>query len=85
VGGEGRGLESEASFLCNVLTYLGSCAIAWNLRHGVLMVRHDGMLMLQLGTRRQMRVEALTQAVCDLALNFAEDGDQKKMSRPFGE
>jgi hypothetical protein len=24
------------------------------------------------------------QAVCDLALNFAEDGEQKKMSRPFG-
>jgi hypothetical protein len=32
-----------------------------------------------------MRVEALTQAVCDLALNFAEDGDERKMSRPFGE
>ena len=32
-----------------------------------------------------IRIEALTQAICDLALNFAEDGDEKKMSRPFGE
>jgi hypothetical protein len=31
-----------------------------------------------------IRVEALTQGICDLALNFAEDGDEKKMSRPFG-
>lgn len=31
-----------------------------------------------------MRVEALTQAVCDLALSFGEGGDEKKMSRPFG-
>ncbi|CAM9697199.1 unnamed protein product [Chrysoparadoxa australica] len=30
-----------------------------------------------------MRVEALTQAVCDLALSFGEGG-KKKMSRPFG-
>lgn len=29
-------------------------------------------------------MEALTQGICDLALNFAEDGDEKKMSRPFG-
>lgn len=31
-----------------------------------------------------MRVEALTQAVCDLALSFGEGGGSKKMSRPFG-
>ena len=31
-----------------------------------------------------IRVEALTQGICDLALNFAEDGEEKKMSRPFG-
>ncbi|KAG5183929.1 proteasome subunit alpha [Tribonema minus] len=31
-----------------------------------------------------MRVEALTQAVCDVALSFGEDGGGKKMSRPFG-
>lgn len=33
-----------------------------------------------------MRVGALTQAVCDLALSFGEDGENKdsKMSRPFG-
>ncbi|KAJ1446260.1 proteasome subunit alpha [Pelagophyceae sp. CCMP2097] len=33
-----------------------------------------------------MQTEALTQAVCDLALSFGEDGDDKrsKMSRPFG-
>ena len=29
-------------------------------------------------------VETLVQAVCDLALSFGEDGDDKKMSRPFG-
>ncbi|KAJ8604921.1 hypothetical protein CTAYLR_004328 [Chrysophaeum taylorii] len=27
---------------------------------------------------------ALAQAVCDLALSFGEDGDDEKMSRPFG-
>eukprot|EP01084_Bolivina_argentea_P296088 509896_1 len=31
-----------------------------------------------------MRVEALTQAVCDLALSFGEGGGSSKMSRPFG-
>jgi 20S proteasome subunit alpha 5 len=31
-----------------------------------------------------MRVEALTQAVCDLALSFGDGGGGKKMSRPFG-
>lgn len=31
-----------------------------------------------------MPTAALTQAVCDLALSFGEDGDDKKMSRPFG-
>eukprot|EP00636_Phaeomonas_parva_P006780 CAMPEP_0118854148 /NCGR_PEP_ID=MMETSP1163-20130328/2472_1 /TAXON_ID=124430 /ORGANISM="Phaeomonas parva, Strain CCMP2877" /LENGTH=239 /DNA_ID=CAMNT_0006786827 /DNA_START=198 /DNA_END=917 /DNA_ORIENTATION=+ len=31
-----------------------------------------------------MRVEALTQSTCDLALGFGEDGDDNKMSRPFG-
>eukprot|EP00903_Cladosiphon_okamuranus_P006436 g6297.t1 len=31
-----------------------------------------------------MRVEALTQAVCDLALSFGEGGGSKTMSRPFG-
>jgi len=31
-----------------------------------------------------MPVEALTQAVCDLALKFGESGDEKAMSRPFG-
>jgi len=29
-------------------------------------------------------VEALVQAVCDLALSFGEDGKDKTMSRPFG-
>lgn len=29
-------------------------------------------------------VEALTQSTCDLALGFGEDGDESKMSRPFG-
>lgn len=31
-----------------------------------------------------IRVEALTQSICDLALGFGEDGDEKTMSRPFG-
>jgi len=31
-----------------------------------------------------IRTEALSQAVCDLALSFGESGDEKKMSRPFG-
>lgn len=33
-----------------------------------------------------MQTEALTQAICDLALSFGEDGEEKssKMSRPFG-
>ncbi len=31
-----------------------------------------------------MPVESLTQAVCDLALNFGESGESEKMSRPFG-
>lgn len=31
-----------------------------------------------------MPTAALTQAVCDLALSFGEDGDDTKMSRPFG-
>lgn len=31
-----------------------------------------------------MPVEALTQAVCDLALQFGESGEEKAMSRPFG-
>eukprot|EP00935_MAST-01C_sp_MAST-1C-sp1_P002557 g2557.t1 len=31
-----------------------------------------------------IKVESLTQAVCDLALGFGEDGDEKTMSRPYG-
>jgi 20S proteasome subunit alpha 5 len=31
-----------------------------------------------------MPVESMTQAVCDLAINFGESGDGAKMSRPFG-
>ena len=33
-----------------------------------------------------MRVESLTQAICDLALSFGEGGEENKskMSRPFG-
>jgi 20S proteasome subunit alpha 5 len=31
-----------------------------------------------------MPVESLTQAVCDLALQFGESGEEKAMSRPFG-
>ena len=31
-----------------------------------------------------MRTEALTQAVCDLALQFGESGEESTMSRPFG-
>jgi 20S proteasome subunit alpha 5 len=31
-----------------------------------------------------IKVESLTQAVCDLALGFGEGGDEKTMSRPFG-
>ncbi|CAM9488904.1 unnamed protein product [Heterosigma akashiwo] len=31
-----------------------------------------------------VRIEALTQAICDLALSFGEGGKEKKMSRPFG-
>uniref|UniRef100_A0A7S2V165 Proteasome subunit alpha type n=1 Tax=Fibrocapsa japonica TaxID=94617 RepID=A0A7S2V165_9STRA len=31
-----------------------------------------------------MRPEALTQAICDVALSFGEGGKEKKMSRPFG-
>ncbi|KAJ5071431.1 proteasome subunit alpha type-5 [Anaeramoeba ignava] len=29
-------------------------------------------------------VESITQSICDLALNFGEDGSRKAMSRPFG-
>merc|ERR1711908_127674 len=31
-----------------------------------------------------MPVESLTQAVCDLALQFGESGEESTMSRPFG-
>ena len=33
-----------------------------------------------------MRVESLTQSICDLAMSFGEGGDENKskMSRPFG-
>ena len=31
-----------------------------------------------------IKVESLTQAVCDLALGFGEGGDAKTMSRPYG-
>lgn len=31
-----------------------------------------------------MSVEATTQATCDLALQFGEDGKEDAMSRPFG-
>jgi len=31
-----------------------------------------------------IKVQSLTQSVCDLALGFGEDGDEKTMSRPYG-
>ena len=31
-----------------------------------------------------MKVDSLTQAVCDLALRFGESGEENTMSRPFG-
>lgn len=32
----------------------------------------------------KMKIESVTQAMCDLSLNFSEEGKKRKISRPFG-
>jgi 20S proteasome subunit alpha 5 len=70
-------VEAQASILCFLCVSLASTNLTLL---GWLIFSQNHTF----NYNEPMRVEALTQAVCDLALSFGEGGGSSKMSRPFG-